>query len=326
MIERQVNKSGINKERYPGEKTSSRTLALFTESIISLLSSKSSHQGFMDLVSLMGQTFPLAAPALYIRSAGFHPRVYTTLERADGGDHEACKIMGGGTYMYERVLVGGHPPAMGSREDFILMNNPRVKVMLCINSGIHDDIFREWVKILTPAVTKLMDHEVLMHMAYRDGLTGLLNFRAFGEMLNGEQDRASRYKTIFSLMMIDIDYFKKVNDEYGHPIGDMVLKELAEKLLECVRKSDRVFRYGGEEFVIILPHTRLDKAGKLADRIRVAIEKMSFIAGLQITVSIGIGQYSDGLSPDDLVKKADRGLYLAKDRGRNMVGIVKDMI
>lgn len=326
MIERQVSNSDIRKEIFAGGDTSSRTLALFTESIISLLSSNSSHQAFMDLVSLMGHAFPLAAPALYIRNTGFHPRVYTMLEGDDGGDREARRVMGVGTYLYEKILVGGHPPVMGSRLDFVVVNNPRIKVMLCITSGIHDDIFREWVKILTPAVTKLMDHEVLMHMAYRDGLTGLLNYRAFDEMINEEQDRAGRYNTIFSIMIIDIDYFKRVNDEYGHQTGDIVLKELSEKLLECVRKSDRVFRYGGEEFVIILPHTRLDKAHKLAERIRVAIDKMNFIAGLQITVSIGIGQYSDGLTPGDLVKKADKGLYLAKTSGRNMVGVVKDMV
>lgn len=325
MIEQQVNNQGTREEIFANEHTNSKTLALFTESIVSLLSAKNSNQAFMDLVSLMGQTFPLAAPALYIVSAVFQARVYSMLGRGEGGDHEARKVIGAGPYSYERVQVGGHPPIIHNRIDFLLMNNPRVKVMLCINSGIHDEIYQEWVKILTPAVTKLMDHEVLMHMAYRDGLTGLLNYRAFDEMLNAEQDRAGRYHITFSIMMIDIDYFKRVNDDYGHQIGDMVLKELAGSLMDCMRKSDRVFRYGGEEFAVILPHTGIDKAGKLAERIRLAIEKMRFIAGVQITTSIGLGQYSDGLTSGDLVKQADKGLYLAKNRGRNMVGIVKDI-
>ena len=326
MIARQESKQNNKKKLFAGEYSSSRTLALFTESIVSLLSNTNTHQAFMDLVSLMAQTFPLAAPALYIQSAGFPPRAYSMLEKVETGDREAFKILGTNAYSYERVLVGGHPPIIQNRRNILLMNTPGVKVILCINSGMHDEIFGEWVKILAPAVTKLMDHEVLMHLAYRDGLTGLLNYRAFDEMLRSEKDRAKRYDITFSIMMIDIDFFKKVNDDFGHPMGDVVLKELADTLIDCVRKSDRVFRYGGEEFAIILPHTGLEKARGLAERIRQTIGKMSFIGCLHITVSIGIGQYSDGLTTGDLVKQADEGLYLAKNRGRNRVGTVKDMI
>jgi diguanylate cyclase (GGDEF)-like protein len=325
MLERQTSNQGTNKEFLAGESTRTRTLALFTESIVALLSSKSCHHAFVDLVSLMGQTFPLAAPALYIESKEFRHRVYTMLEQSSGGDNEANKILGDNNFIYERVLVGGHPPIVRLRKDFFVMNTPRVKIILCINSGIHDEIFREWVKILTPAVAKLMDHELLMHMAYQDGLTGLLNYRAFDEMLKAELDRASRYDTIFSIMMIDIDYFKRVNDGYGHPVGDVVLKTLADNLKCCVRKSDRVFRYGGEEFAIILPHTGLKKAKKLANRIRLMVDKTSFIGGLHITVSIGIGQYSDGHTPGDLVKQVDKGLYRAKKKGRNKVETSEDI-
>ncbi|HOO45742.1 MAG TPA: GGDEF domain-containing protein [Deltaproteobacteria bacterium] len=325
MFVRQISSQEIKKEIIAGEYNQSGTLALFTESMVALLSSRNSHQAFMDLVSLMGQTFPLSAPALYIDNMGFHARVYTMIERTVGGDHETRKILGTKACSYNKVLVGGHPPIIHHRIEFLLMSTPGTKIVLCINSGIHDDIFREWVKILTPAVAKLIDHEMLMHMAYRDGLTSLLNYRAFEEMLKAEQDRASRYDTTFSVMMIDIDHFKRINDTLGHPLGDVVLKTLSEKLTECVRKSDRVFRYGGEEFAVILPHTGLAKARKLAERIRLTIEKMRFIAGLHVTVSIGICQYNDGLTSDDLVKQADRGLYLAKNQGRNRIGIMKDI-
>ncbi|MBN2299091.1 MAG: GGDEF domain-containing protein [Deltaproteobacteria bacterium] len=325
MFVRQISNQEIKKEIIAGEYNRSGTLALFTESMVALLSSKNSHHAFMDLVSLMGQTFPLSAPALYIDNIGFHAGVYTMIERTGGGDQEARKILAGKPFSYNKVLVGGHPPIVHHRIEFLLMSTPGMKAVLCINSGIHDDIFREWVKILTPAVVKLMDHEMLMHMAYRDGLTSLLNYRAFEEMLKAEQDRASRYDTTFSVMMIDIDHFKKVNDTFGHPIGDIVLKTLSDKLTDCVRKSDRVFRYGGEEFAVILPHTGLAKAKKLAERIRCTVEKMSFIAGLHVTVSIGLSQYNDRLTSLDLVKQADRGLYLAKNRGRNRIGIMKDI-
>jgi len=325
MFVRQVSNQEFKREIIAGADTRSRTLALFTESMVSLLSNKSSHHAYMDLVSLMGQTFPLAAPALYIDNKGFHAKVYTMLERAGGGVQEVKKILGNKTCSYNKVLVGGHPPIVKQRMEFRLMSTPGIKVVLCINSGIHDDIFREWVKILAPAVVKLMDHEMLMHMAYRDGLTSLLNYRAFEEMLKAEQDRASRYDTTFSVMMIDIDHFKKVNDTFGHPIGDIVLKTLSDKFSDCVRKSDRVFRYGGEEFAVILPHTGLAMAKNLAERIRITVEKMKFIAGLHVTVSIGLVQYNDGLTSVDLVKHADRGLYLAKNRGRNQIGIIKDI-
>jgi diguanylate cyclase (GGDEF)-like protein len=305
-----------------GDLAQSRSLALFTESIMSLLSNPTAHGAMIDLVSLMGQTFPQAAPALYVCLYGSEIQAYSVLAYEQGGAEDAGRVLGSRACVYNAVPVGGHPPLMGRRIDLYLMDSTRTRVILSINSGIHDGIFREWVKILTPVVAKLMDHEVLLHMAYRDGLTGLLNYRALDEMLKSEQDRAARYGTCFSLMMVDIDYFKKINDSYGHQIGDVVLRSLAERITGCVRKSDRVFRYGGEEFVILLPHTGIAKARKLAQRMRFTVEQTDFIAGLRVTVSIGISEYQEGLTPFELVKQADRGLYLAKERGRNRVEIM----
>jgi len=296
----------------------SGSLALFTESVMCLLSSPTAHGAMVDLVSLMGQTFPQAAPSLYV-TAGSETQVYSVLDYEQGGAEDARRVLKGRSGSYTAVSVGGRPPLIGHRMDLPVAGGPKARVTLSINSGIHDGIFREWVKILTPAVTKLMDHEALLHLAYRDALTGLLNYRALEEMLKVEHDRASRYGTSFSLMMADIDHFKKINDTYGHQIGDVVLKSLAQRLAGCVRKSDRVFRYGGEEFSILLPHTGLAKAGKLAGRIRFEVEQTDFIAGLKITVSIGISEHRDGLTPTGLVEQADRGLYLAKERGRNRV-------
>jgi diguanylate cyclase (GGDEF)-like protein len=309
-----------------GDLAQSRSLALFTESIMTLLSSPTSHGAMIDLVSLMGQTFPQAAPALYVCIYGSETQTYSVLGYEHGGAEDANRVLGSSSSAYTAIPIGGHPPLIGHRIDLYLMDNSKTRVTLSINSGIHDGIFREWVKILTPAVTKLMDHEALLHMAYRDGLTGLLNYRALEEMLKSEYDRAARYGTSFSLMMADIDYFKKVNDSFGHQIGDVVLRSLAERITGCVRKSDRVFRYGGEEFAILLPQTGIAKARKLAQRIRFLVEQTSFIAGLSITVSIGISEYRDGISAFELVKQADRGLYLAKERGRNRVEVMRSVI
>jgi diguanylate cyclase (GGDEF)-like protein len=205
------------------------------------------------------------------------------------------------------------------------MSSPYIQVVLSINPGMHEEIFQEWAKYLTPAIAKLMDNELLMYMAFKDGLTGLLNYRAFSETLMAEWDRARRYKTTFSLMMIDIDHFKRVNDKYGHQAGDTVLTAIANRLQSRLRKSDLMFRYGGEEFMILLPQTGLYKASLLAERIRVVVEKMRFHGDLAVTISIGISQYQDGLTPSDLVKQVDTGLYLAKGKGRNRVEIYKDI-
>lgn len=306
-----------------GDLAENRSLPLFTESIISLLSSPTVHGAMIDLVSLMGRTFSQAAPAIYVRMPGIGWYVYSVLDRHQGGLEEAGRILGNHAFTFIPVQAGGRPPLIQHRIDMLITENTATKVILSINSGIHDSIFREWVNILTPAVVKLMDHEVLLHMAYRDGLTGLLNYRAFEEMLHAEHDRAKRYETGFSVMMIDVDWFKGINDSYGHQIGDVVLKSLADKVTQYVRKSDRVFRYGGEEFAVILPHTGAHKAAKLAERIRYMVEKTSFIAGLHITVSIGISEYKKGITLDELVRQADKGLYLAKKRGRNRVEAMK---
>jgi len=301
-----------------------RPLALFTESIVSLLSSPNMHDAFMDLVSLMGQTFPLAAPALYVVVPETPPSAYSVLDPEKSGVQEAQRVLRTQKFSYIRVLVGGQPPDVRERMELTLVHTPQAKVILSIGKGSHGDIFREWVNILTPAVIKLVDNEQLRDMAFRDALTGALNHRAFEEMLQAELERASRYKTTFSIMMIDIDWFKQVNDTFGHQVGDLVLRAVVQQFQHSVRKSDYVFRYGGDEFVILMPHTDLIQAKKLAERIRHAVEKMQLMIGSHITISLGISQYKDGIVFSDLIGWADMGVYLAKTKGRNRVEIVRD--
>lgn len=306
------------------EQSRHRPLALFTESIMSLLTSTGSHSAFTDLVSLMGQTFPLASPALYVTVNG-EPGAYSVLAAGDGGTCDAGRVLGSERYAYTRVLAGGQAPYHPSRVDIALVRSPYAQVILSINPGVHEEVFREWVKYLTPALAKLMDHELLLNMAFRDGLTGLLNYRAFSEILVVEWERARRYRTTFSLMMIDIDHFKLINDKHGHPVGDQVLVSIASRLQGRLRKSDMVFRYGGEEFMVLLPQTGVYKAGLLAERIRGHVEKMRFAGDIRSTISVGVCQYRDGQTTSDLVKQADSGLYLAKGRGRNRVEIYQDI-
>lgn len=323
MLEKERRVTSSRRNAVQAESSRTRPLALFTESLVALLSSPGIHKAYMDLVALMGQTFPLAAPSLYISMAGSEGRVYSVLDVDDGGEHDTHRVLGSKDFSYIRVVVGGRPPIPYHRIDLSLVNTAQATVTLSINRGIHEEIFREWVKILAPAVVKLIDNEQLKSLAFRDGLTGVLNYRAFEEMLTSEWERAGRYKTAFSLMMIDIDHFKQVNDQYGHQTGDLVLRSVAQQLERCVRKSDRVFRYGGEEFAVIMPHTDIEHAELLAQRIRRIVAEMRFIPGVRLTISLGLSQYRDGLQAEDLVKNADMGLYKAKTGGRNRVEIVK---
>ncbi len=325
MIVREAGIISSRKKTLIPEKNRSRPLALFTESIMSLLTSHNTYGAFADVVSLMGQTFPLAAPALYVDARGHEMRAYSVIDALEGGDNDSARVLGSKRYAYTRVLAGGQAPYNPARLDITLMKSPYAQVTLSINPGVHEEIFYEWAKYLTPAIAKLMDNELLLNMAFRDGLTGLLNYRAFSEILMTEWERARRYKSTFSLMMIDIDHFKRINDDYGHPTGDLVLVSIASRLQNRLRKSDMVFRYGGEEFMVLLPQTGIYKASLLAERIRSFVEKMRFPGDIGVTISIGVCQYQDGLTSTDLVKQADTGLYLAKGKGRNRVEIFKDI-
>lgn len=164
-------------------------------------------------------------------------------------------------------------------------------------------------------------------LAIRDGLTGLYNHRYFHELLGVEMTRARRYRRFVALVMLDIDFFKQVNDSYGHPTGDRVLESLAEILSHLARETDHVARYGGEEFAIVLPEASEKEAAALAERIRQAVEDHEFIINshrIKLTVSLGVASSfaEDEETKDDLIRKADHALYEAKRQGRNRVGRV----
>jgi diguanylate cyclase (GGDEF)-like protein/putative nucleotidyltransferase with HDIG domain len=161
-------------------------------------------------------------------------------------------------------------------------------------------------------------------LAIRDGLTGLFNHRHFKDVIKKEFKKSRRYGQPMSCIMIDLDYFKAVNDNFGHQFGDHVLVNSAKILKKLVRDTDFVARYGGEEFFIILPNTELKGAYILAERIRSAFAGNVFRKGSvsrTVTVSIGVSSSTDGniLKDDDLIENADKALYKAKESGRNRV-------
>lgn len=192
------------------------------------------------------------------------------------------------------------------------------------------------------AIENCINRQRTLELGYQDGLTSAYNRRYFDERLRHEIDRCVRKKTDLVCLFIDVDFFKKINDSYGHQVGDAVLIRLVSLMREQVRSSDIVARYGGEEFAVILPDTGIQKAHEVAERIRSQVEDQKLIINdntLSTTVSIGMAslsqlKYQANLhnnqqqkSPSDLDKvllgKADEALYQAKQTGRNQVVIQK---
>jgi two-component system cell cycle response regulator len=166
----------------------------------------------------------------------------------------------------------------------------------------------------------------MAEMSTVDELTKLYNRRYFLEALDGEFERASRYEREIALLMLDLDYFKKVNDTYGHPAGDMVLSDVGEILKKHVRRNDLACRYGGEEFAVILPNVSKDSIYSTYERFREMVSTQPFKCEskqFHITVSIGIAFSNDAESANDLLAHADQALYQAKESGRNRIVIYK---
>ncbi len=160
------------------------------------------------------------------------------------------------------------------------------------------------------------EYQICRNEANIDGLTGVYNHRYLYEQIEKEKKRSDRFNTGFSLVLMDLDRFKSINDEYGHLIGDEVLRGVARIIASSTRETDIVGRYGGEEFLIILPGTKLDEAYTVAEKIRAAIDRARFVKDIHITISGGLAQYH-GEPASELISLADKNLYYAKETGRN---------
>lgn len=178
------------------------------------------------------------------------------------------------------------------------------KLMLCI---IHD---------ITEQ--KRLEQE-LEHAALRDAMTGLLNRRQFYQITEQTDPSHLSVQQQFSLLLVDTDRFKNINDVFGHLKGDEVLISLSRTLEACSRKDDYVFRWGGEEFVILLPRTPLDAAMQIAENIRAAVARITIPGLPRFTVSIGVARHNQDETLDELFKRVDDALYRAKNNGRNQV-------
>lgn len=196
-----------------------------------------------------------------------------------------------------------------------------------------------WVEIVSPLslaiiafiatviikyLIKSRDFDYQYKLATTDGLTELYNHRYFQEQMQRLVSHANRYETIFSLIIIDIDFFKKFNDNFGHQSGDAVLRQVAFELKKNVRATDIVCRYGGEEMSIILPNTKYEEAVQIAQKLCsiVSSKKMKLSNGREsnVTISLGVSTFGDdGVTPSEIIESADKRLYNAKENGRNRV-------
>ena len=172
--------------------------------------------------------------------------------------------------------------------------------------------------------TRMM--QKLQKLAITDGLTKLYNSRSFYSQLELEVDRYNRYKHPLSLLLLDIDNFKEFNDNFGHLEGDKVLVRFSQIIKSCLRTNDSAYRYGGEEFTVILPETNGEEAKTVAQRIRASLESEKFRPipnkKAKITISIGVTQYFPKEELSAFIRRADKAMYLSKKNGRNRVSVL----
>jgi len=212
-----------------------------------------------------------------------------------------------GNYTYEEAIHKG-------ASDFVFKPVRFEEVLLRLKRVLRE---RQLTKERTDILGKLEK------LAITDGLTKLFNLRHFYSQLEVEVDRSNRYGHSLALLLLDIDHFKNYNDTFGHLEGDKVLIRLGNIIKSCLRTMDSAYRYGGEEFTVILPETGGKKAKTAAERIRKAVETENFLPEPDkphhITISIGVTEYSRPEELTDVIQRADKAMYLSKLAGRNKI-------
>ncbi|MGE3631548.1 MAG: diguanylate cyclase [Sandaracinaceae bacterium] len=271
------------------------------------------------------------------------------------GPREGCLVIIYGDDLGRRVPLGAEPTVLGRSskcdvqldQESVSRNHARITrnranyVIHDLGSTngtyVNDELVDEVVlrdgdlvkvgrtifKFIVSGNMEAQYHEEIYRLMTVDGLTELHNKRYFNEALERESSRSRRYARAFSLVLFDIDHFKKINDTFGHLAGDSVLRQLGALVRGKVRRDDIPARTGGEEFSVIVPEVSLEGAVQLAEKLRASIESATFRfegTKIPVTVSIGVAEWTEDIQdPADLVKRADERLYEAKRSGRNQV-------
>lgn len=167
-------------------------------------------------------------------------------------------------------------------------------------------------------ITELHEiHEKLKEQAYYDELTKIFNRKAYNERIKEKFDLYQRYNSVFCIAMYDIDNFKNINDTYGHDIGDKVLKDMTDEIKLHIRKTDLLFRVGGEEFVILFSKTLIEEAFEVVEKVRIIVSNMNIVNNEKITISIGVSQVKEDDTPDSIYERIDKLMYISKHNGKN---------
>lgn len=286
---------------------------------------------YTDVRALCGAFAAALAEGLGLRSAA----VYVV--DADGAAFELAGAAGDAGHVPARVsaaeaaaAVAGRGPkrprlgpfaralpiSLGERMNAVLALGPRHSGEALSAAELHE------VELATLQVAAMIENARLFSLATRDSLTGLVRRAVFEEQLRAEAARFARGRDTFSVLLIDVDDFKRVNDRHGHAAGDEVLRAIAGAVRGAVRTSDTVARYGGEELAVLLPDTPADGAAAAGEKLRAAVAALEVMAGgeaLRVTVSVGAAEMEPGLDPTRLVARADGALYRAKSLGKDRV-------
>lgn len=242
----------------------------------------------------------------------------------------ALRFFTPGEMFGEMALLENQPRSTSARAEM-------VSVVLGLDKGCFERLINEFpdfseslsstlssrLRYTTELIRELRKAmEEIRWLSVTDGLTGLHNRRHFFEEAEKEVERAERYRRPVTAIMLDVDFFKRVNDTHGHAAGDEVLRKIASCCRSEVRELDILGRYGGEEFAILLTESDIERACQVAERLRIRIEAFPFVAkdvSLKLTASLGVAERRIGESVESVLDRADQALYLAKQRGRNLV-------
>jgi diguanylate cyclase (GGDEF)-like protein/PAS domain S-box-containing protein len=238
---------------------------------------------------------------------------------------------GDGWEQIERYAASGSTPVAGKPAELTLLSKSGKEIPVQISMSEKRTGGKKIVTVITRDISarKTLEEELRL-LSITDTLTQLYNRRHFHSLAQKEMDRAVRNKGVFSLLLIDVDDFKKYNDSYGHSEGDRVLKTIAEVMRKSFRTMDSCFRFGGEEFVVLLPEAYAAGAMVASERLRTRFSAVEFrpLPGrkpVTMTVSIGISEFREGVTAEDMVRFADLAMYAAKNSGRNRSASYEDL-
>jgi len=223
----------------------------------------------------------------------------------------------------------GEPGKHQCHYNFVLLDQFLGQIIVSRNEKFSDDELK-LIELLTTSLLYPIRNSLMylraLKTAYCDPLTELNNRAALEKDLEQEMDFANRHGLALSIIILDLDYFKNINDTYGHIAGDDVLKKLAHCMTDCIRRSDIIYRYGGEEFIVLLRHTGTVGAKLLAERIRKAIERLVYKHknfDIRITASLGVATLETNETKNAFMQRADAAMYQAKEAGRNRTIVAK---